>query len=84
MLQPVKLDERGKLPREFEKMDPTLPLNDAECCGDKFEPKRRQVHVLVVVPIDHAAKRQKVESSALVDTWGQSLLKWLSCRRISS
>jgi hypothetical protein len=65
----VTFDESGKLPRDFEEMDPTLYLNDAECFGDEFEPERRQVHVLVVVPVDRAAKRQKVEPSTLVGIW---------------
>jgi hypothetical protein len=65
----VTLDEGGKLPQDFDEMDPTLYLNDAECFGDEFEPRKRQVHVLVVVPVDRAAKRQKLEPSALVGIW---------------
>jgi hypothetical protein len=57
----VRLDDFGELAQEFEEMDPALYLENDKYFGKGFEPGEGQVHVLVVVPIEHAAKRQRVE-----------------------
>ncbi|KAE9050198.1 hypothetical protein PR001_g2610 [Phytophthora rubi] len=64
----VALDERGR-PQGFAVMNPILFIKNPKHFGDNFQPGEGQIHVLVVVPVERAAKRQKVEPSALAGAW---------------
>ncbi|KAG3169456.1 hypothetical protein PI124_g597 [Phytophthora idaei] len=57
----VTVDELGH-PRDFEKMVPSLLLQDAKYFGEKFQLSGGQVHVLAVVPEVPASKRRRIDA----------------------